>query len=306
MILTKTAGFDICEYLADCAFKAMIYEAGATPKPGLVDVSSNGAHHDMDYPMFVNSAIAIRPYMKKLCRKALEYLDASRADLMSAVKEVGLEAEKAMYLHTENVNTHKGSIFSLGILCVSAARVYYKNKSLEIEPVLHGVKWLTEGIVQRELHSLKSLSPQELARKKLTAGERLYLQYGAEGIRGEAEGGFRTVVEYALPVFEKYVSEGALFNDALVEALLFLMKNAQDTNVLARGGKKGQEIVRQQAEQAILSGGMHTEQGRKKISEMDQLFVEKNLSPGGCADLLAVTVMLHLLRTQIKTARNLY
>ena len=55
---------------------------------------------------------------------------------------------------------------------------------------------MTKGTVSKELEGLT----KETAR---TAGQRFYLEYGITGIRGQAEAGFPTVLEYGLPTLEK-------------------------------------------------------------------------------------------------------
>ncbi|NUA46079.1 2-(5''-triphosphoribosyl)-3'-dephosphocoenzyme-A synthase [Dickeya solani] len=65
------------------------------------------------------------------------------------------------------------------------------------------------------------------------------------------------------------------------------MAHNPDTNVVSRGGIKGLTFVQSQA-RALLSGGV-TRQG---LQEMNQALVERNISPGGSADLLALTWLL--------------
>ena len=86
-------------------------------------------------------------------------------------------------------------------------------------------------------------------------------------------------------------------NDVLVQVLLHLMTNTEDSNILGRHDFGTLNYVKKAAQGALDAGGMFTEQGKAKIIEMDELFINKNISPGGSADLLAVTVMLYLLET---------
>jgi triphosphoribosyl-dephospho-CoA synthase len=84
-------------------------------------------------------------------------------------------------------------------------------------------------------------------------------------------------------------------NDILVQTLLHLMSVNEDSNIVARHDLEMLEWVRQYAEQVINYGGMLTPKGIEMVKEMDSEFIRKNISPGGSADLLAVTVMFDFL-----------
>ena len=126
-------------------------------------------------------------------------------------------------------------------------------------------------------------------RQPRTHGEKLYLELGLRGIRGEAADGFPSVRLLALPLFRTLREQGVSLNDAMVQTLLYLIKVVPDTNILFRGGLTNWHWAQEQAEQALSSGGILTEGGYARLVAMDQAFSERNISPGGCADLLAVT-----------------
>ncbi|MFW5631079.1 MAG: triphosphoribosyl-dephospho-CoA synthase, partial [Acetivibrio ethanolgignens] len=54
------------EWLGQMAWEALIEEVYTTPKPGLVDTYSNGAHKDMDVALFERSASVFRPYFVRM------------------------------------------------------------------------------------------------------------------------------------------------------------------------------------------------------------------------------------------------
>ncbi|MDP3178058.1 MAG: triphosphoribosyl-dephospho-CoA synthase, partial [Spirochaetaceae bacterium] len=115
------------------------------------------------------------------------------------------------------------------------------------------------------------------------------------GIRAEAEAGFPSVLRRSLPRVEADLAAGHNLNDALVNALLELFSDVEDTNVLSRGGSEGLALLRSEASTALSLGGMSSDAGRKAIVAMGELLKAMNLSPGGCADLLAVTAFLRKL-----------
>lgn len=279
------------EYISRCAVEAMLYEVSATPKPGLVDRSNSGAHKDMNFFSFLSSSAALQQFFYQCAQKGTEFDSLDTIELLRQIRGVGIEAEKKMYQATGGANTHKGLIFSLGIISAAAGK-YFFNKTeyqVSIEKICRIVSDMTKGIVEQELAGAGK-------KDNLTHGESLYLQYGFEGIRGEVEKGFITVRRTAFPLFLKLIEEkrGGI-NDVLVQVLLHLMMVTEDSNVLARHDLNTLEYVRQKAAYALSLGGIYTAEGKAFIIEMDEDFIEKNISPGGCADLLAVTIMLYSL-----------
>jgi triphosphoribosyl-dephospho-CoA synthetase len=115
------------------------------------------------------------------------------------------------------------------------------------------------------------------------------------GIRGEAEDGFPAVLDHALPRLRTGLAAGLPMNDAMIDALLVLFTVVEDTNVLGRAGREGLDFLRAEARRALSAGGMASAEGREAILAMDKALSARNISPGGCADLLALTVFLEQL-----------
>jgi holo-ACP synthase/triphosphoribosyl-dephospho-CoA synthase len=155
---------------------------------------------------------------------------------------------------------------------------------------------MTSGLVARELAILKVGQ----ANVRLTAGEKLYVKYGVTGIRGEIEAGVPSIRVQGLPVLKAALGQGLSLNDALVHTLLSLMTVVQDTTILNRHGMEILDEVQDQARVIIDQGGMLTTAGRAQIGALDTAFIERNISPGGVADLLAATYFLYLVETNNK------
>lgn len=294
-----------CALIGRCAGTAVLFEAAAAPKPGLVTPFSSGAHTDMDYFTFLASAAALAPFWERFVRLGVSFAERSFAEkgsagsqspdcaaLLPLLREEGVRAEQAMFAATGGVNTHKGLIFSLGVLCAASGMLSAEGANVSPEACAGRGAEIVHGIVERDFADAEKKKPSER-----TAGERLYIAEGVTGIRGEAERGFPAVVKFALPCLKKLLSGGAALDDALAETLLLLMTAAEDTNILARGGREGERSVREAARDALALGGMRTEEGRRAVGEMEVLFSSRRLSPGGAADLLAVTVFLYLMET---------
>ncbi|MBU4686191.1 triphosphoribosyl-dephospho-CoA synthase, partial [Cedecea davisae] len=178
------------------------------------------------------------------------------------------------YQATGGVNTHKGGVFSLGLLSTAAGRLLGQGEKLTAAKLCAAVGEMCSGLVEREL---------VMARKAATVGERLYQQFGLTGARGEAESGFLTVRQHVLP----YWHQEADPQRRLLNAMLRLMAVNPDTNLASRGGLTGLRYVQRYAAR-LLKQGWTTED----LQQMDSELMARNLSPGGSADLLAVSIVL--------------
>lgn len=259
--------------LAYTAHHALICELETTPKPGLVDKRNNGAHADMDVPLFLKSAASLVPYFKTAARLGLD--DAGMAPL----KDAGLAAERAMFAATNGVNTHKGMIYSMGLL------LYGMGKALSFggDAVDHAAALAKTDAEERLLNALA---------KTCTNGAKVYRDHGARGAVGEAADGFFHARYCAdrLKAHEGSENPGAL---ALVDVMVVL----EDVNLLHRGGEDGLRFARENA----LRIAMLPENERiNALRALDREMIERNLSPGGAADMLALGFLLDAWRTLSK------
>lgn len=275
---------NITELVGNLAYHAMMLEAHLTPKAGLVDCFSSGAHTDMDINTFIASSDALRPYMKKFVSTGMAFHHSSSSELLLPLREVGIEAEQAMFAATNNVNTHKGMIFTLGLICGSVGWLYERTASFTASQVREVIRSCCTTIVHDDL--------EEKTNNYKTAGERIFHVYGLTGIRGEAALGYPTIFDFGLPIYQEYVNKGHSEEQALFKTLLSLMANNNDTNLVSRGGIEGLTFVQNEA-QILLETSAYPEFNYDvAISNFDQHLIEKNLSPGGSADLLAATWLL--------------
>ena len=260
--------------IGEMAQKALLFEALTTPKPGLVDCENNGAHSDMDLFSFASSACALRPYFERCVQLGMDNASARQ------LQYEGMLAEDAM-LAAAHANTHKGAVFSLGILCYSIGCC---GENARLEDVLS--KAAQVGSIY--------LDEMKAGGSRRTGGENQYLQYGLTGARGEAASGFESVRAIALPAVEKAIEGGSSLQDAGLCALMQLIRHVQDSNIIRRAGMEGQRFAMQQA-QEWLDGGFD----KAALRAMNEQFVKRNLSPGGSADLLAAAYFLHFWQTGV-------
>ncbi len=280
-----------CEYVSELCIKSILYEVSATPKPGLVDRNNCGAHKDMDFFTFLNSSSALTQIFYKCALEGYKLIGDSFEGLLSKIRPIGIDGESKMLRATGGVNTHKGIIFSLGIIAAAAGSIYRDTQEQVIS---------SESICDRVIEMTKGISKRELEvtglKRKLTYGEMLYKKYGIKGIRGEVESGFMTVRKASLPIIKELMKDkNHHLNDVLVQTLLHLISHTEDSNVLGRHDINTLEFVKSEATKALKMGGIFTEEGRVFLESMDKSFIQKNISPGGSADLLAVTLILYFL-----------
>ena len=265
---------------------ALSREVITTPKPGLVDRANSGSHRDMTVDTFRASIEALAPYWVECFAIGRETASKPAEEAFRHLREAGLKAEKAMLSATNGVNTHKGAIFTLGAVCGAVGRLWRPEEPCrDPRRIAQECAAMTRTAVAGDWAAMESL-PED----KLTAGQRLYRNYGLTGIRGEVADGLPGVIRIALPAYRRALEAGHSTNDAGAIALLHLIARGTDTNMVARGGP---ELARKAVEKVrnLLRRDAMPEMG--EIAALDEWFIERNLSPGGCADLLAVTYFLH-------------
>ena len=279
----------VISYIQAIAARALLDEVGTTPKPGLVDLHDNGAHKDMCYDTFVTSTDAVAPYIARMAQEGLTW-NGPLPGLFGRIRPIGVEAEQAMFRATNGVNTHKGIIFSLGIIAASAGYDYGRRRSFDCEAILTACRDMTFEALEGDFGRIDPENPK-------THGERLYVRYGCRGIRGEAQDGFPSIRTVALPAMRKLISEnpGTDRDKIYLHILLTLMAQVDDTNILTRSDPETLAYAKREAARILDCGSAFTAQGMAETEKLNLDFIKRNISPGGCADLLAITIFLWLL-----------
>lgn len=275
--------------IGEAFLNGILLEVGTHPKPGLVGPKSNGAHRDMTLLTFMVGSAAIAPAFY-LCAEAGLTHEGPLPHLLPKLRQIGCSHEERLLTSTKGVNTQRGALFLGGLLAGTTGFLFHKEKGLRSKSICKNISLMCDGIVARELESLPNLP-----NRQLTAGEQLYKKYGARGIRGEVEDGLPSIVAVGLPTLTKALEHGSKLNDAFAHTLISLLTVVEDTTILWRRGPDFLKAAQEAAQSALTSGGMYTSQGRAQIAEMDAKFSSENFSPGGCADLLSMTIALYLI-----------
>ena len=273
------------EHIAVLAAESLVEEVSTTPKPGLVDRRNTGSHSDMDLSTFLASANALKPYFRKCVTIGIQTSHLTPPETFPLLRQAGVSAEAAMYRATGGVNTHKGAIYTIGILCAGLGRLWLPEAPIpNIRALLELCGQMAAPYAASDFASTDGS----------THGQRLYLEQGLTGIRGEMAAGLPSVSQIGLPAYEKALCAGLSSNHAGAVTLLHLIANVSDTNLYHRGGPEGAGFAAHMARSLLDSSTFPTLQ---EIEALDDAFIARNLSPGGCADLLAVTYFLHALKT---------
>lgn len=266
--------------IAAYALEAMLCEVTAYPSPGLVSSISKGAHMDMDHYTFIKSTSILSRYMVLFAQEG--YSNNTPKDIFKAIRGIGMEAEAEMFKGTKGVNTHKGMIFLLGISCAAVTKAMHDKK--DFSQIQEIIKQMTKGLVQEELSNLNK-------KKAASHGEKLFVKYNVTGIRGQVEKGIPLVFDYSMQVYKE--NKALKLNDRVIHTLLCIMQHCEDSNVIHRHSIDTLKEVQQKATYIISLGGMTTEIGKTAIEALDKEFTLSNISPGGSADLLAVTIFFN-------------
>ena len=313
--------------IAHLATQALQAELDTTPKPGLVDKDNNGAHRDMDYALMQLSINTLHPYFVRLA--LLGFADTLPSH--TVIRDAGIEAEKAMLAATNSVNTHKGALFSMGLAVVAAA---YEEKKAAANKEERGKEERKEE-KEDSLVSIENLTPIEsiasplsslqLTIKALAASfpdtsgthgsKAKLLSNGTTTIKGaldNAREGYEKLFAEWLPFYnERRKSHDA---HALHKTLLRIMCDLDDTNVIYRTNVATAEEVKQEA-RALLANfeEAYAAQDKEKcasaieekcasaellaLKDMDRRYTARNISPGGAADMLSLTVFIGSIQT---------
>ena len=257
LVPTTTLPF-LVSWLATNALKQ---ELDLTPKPGLVDTNDNGAHTDMDYSIMLHSINALRPFFAKLATMS----NSSTLPDASILQQLGIDAEKDMLQATGGVNTHRGALFSMGLAVVAACHSIATSKR-DIQ------SW------SKTVATLASKMPGGCN----THGASIKREHNVAGALELAQDGYKKLTNLWL----KYFINNKTDENIKHKTLLLIMSELDDTNVIHRVGYEKAQKVKRDAAHLLENFSIEA------LEQMNQRFIESNISPGGAADMLSLTLFL--------------
>ena len=258
--------------------QALLDEVTLTPKPGLVDLRSRGAHTDLNWALMCHSACALQPVFQAMADAGADSIDDDA--LRQRIGAIGREGEAVMMAATGGVNTHRGAIWALGLLVTAAAQLQERGDSL------------APTAVAARAGALARLTDRGAPGETGNKGQLACRQYHVGGARGQALAGFPHVLDVGLPALHAARARGDNDTTARLNALLAIIASLDDTCVLSRGGVAALLAVQAGASQVLAAGGAGTRTGTQALLALEAAMLALNVSPGGAADLLAATLFL--------------
>jgi triphosphoribosyl-dephospho-CoA synthase len=272
----------VVDHLSSVAAAALLAELETWPKPGLVSHVDSGSHADMDASTFKASARAITPFYGHLA------VAGAAGSGMDRLREIGMAAERAMLAATGGVNTHRGAIFGLGLLCAAAGAAWSGTERA-------GLYWHANALGA----TVRQRWGQAIMRGPIplhSHGTNALRRFGAGGARAQAAAGFPHALEVGLPALR--LGRRLAPDDpeaARVQGFFAILASMEDTNLLHRGGAAGLRYAQEAAAEFLGQGGVEQAGWRERGAAVHRAFVARHLSPSGCADLLAITLFLDAL-----------
>jgi triphosphoribosyl-dephospho-CoA synthase len=267
-----------CLHAGRLAVSSLYDELVLYPKPGLVSLVDNGSHDDMSADTFFRSLFALRGYFIRITEAGM------RGAPFGVLRQLGIEAEGRMLQATGGINTHRGAIFALGLLCAAAGACRAGGTDLSEASIRSAL--MSEWGGGLAMHTRQGGASHGLQAAR---------QYAATGAREEAALGLPSVFNVALPALKTTLAASGCWERARIDALFALMACMSDTNVYHRGGIEGARMVRECAADFLARGGTAAADWRAHAAECHRRFVAHRLSPGGAADLLGAACLVHRL-----------
>lgn len=185
---------------------------------------------------------------------------------------------------TGGVNTHRGAIFTLGLLCAAAAAA--QADGMPLDPVA-----VREALRR---HWGTALDARGTRASALPGGQAA-LRHGLRSASAEAALGMPALFDHAVPAWQLARAGGLGGMRLRLQVFFTLLVVLDDCNLARRGGLSGLRFARAQATDFLAAGGAAHAGAVEHAWAIHRAFVARRLSPGGCADMLAAACLLHRL-----------
>ena len=266
--------------VAKLATKALLYEVSISPKAGLVSRLSNGSHKDMNFFTFIDSVLSLDNYFSEC------FIYGQKNDFFKNLRDLGKKAEKEMYQATNGINTHKGTIFSMGIIISVLASYLKEVDKIDLKILSEKIKTMCSPLLE-ELENINSFA---------TYGEKAFKNYHLTGARGLALSGYNIVLLDGINKLKEF-TKILDFETSCILLLFYYISILDDTNIVNRANFETLKEIQ------ILCKNLYEENSkfsskekiRNEMSKLNDIFIEKNISAGGSADLLILTIFIHFL-----------
>lgn len=255
-------------------------ELALDPKPGLVTPQSSGSHQDMDAHTFMRSLFALRGFFVRIAALGADFAAFPR------LERCGLDAEARMESVTGGINTHRGSIFMLGMLCAAAGAASAEGLAPSAPQLRRTIedRW-GSALAERALRP--PMLPGGIAARRL----------GLRSASAEAALSFPVLFDVALPALRAARARGLADREARMDTLFQVIAVLDDSNLAHRGGLAGLRFAQRLARQWLADGGSAHPESLVSARSIGRAFMQHRLSPGGAADTLAAACWLERVGT---------
>ena len=262
--------------LGRAAVASLYEELALAPKPGLVSFIDSGSHDDMDARTFMRSLFALRHYFPRIAAAG------AGSEAFAELEALGITAEAEMLAATRGINTHRGAIFLLGLLCAAGGAVLARRQPLTADSV-------RQALLSHWGAALRARATGG----RLSHGGQVAQALGLRGARQEAALGFPVLFDHALPALHGALQRGLDPRRARLQCLFATIAVLDDTTLAHRGGLAGLRFAQAAAQEFLDGGGAGHRDALDRANHIHRQFVARRLSAGGAADVLAATCWLH-------------
>ena len=274
--------------VAKLAVKSIINIISAYPKPGLITPLDNDALDGTDWPCILDGAMSLFQCYVNCASAGGETQSLNPEDALMILQSPAQIGINDVLRATKGRLSLKGYVFGLGLLSAAAGKLIAQKRILTPPALALTAAGYVSGICARELYAL-----DESDRRVFTPGEKAYISYGMEGIRGEAEHGFRLTLR-ALEMFRKLTAtQGQMtFREKCIHMLIDIMSVNDDTSLTSHGGITELMRVQKEAGEILNLGGMTTHEGIEAVFVMDRNIRSRGASPRGSAVIIACALFI--------------
>ncbi|MDO8064229.1 triphosphoribosyl-dephospho-CoA synthase [Candidatus Phytoplasma bonamiae] len=207
------------KYLIKLALISIETELLCYPSLGLVSINNCGSHQDMNFNLFMKSKETFGVYFLHIYNLVLSHKSLN----FNKLRILGIEQEKRMFKVTNNINTHKGLIFSFGI-------IYYVVSYC----IFHNIPFSNWYFQTCQL--TKELRKDFVYFNNKTPGEKLFKKFGITGARGEALAGYYKIFFQGLPFILRIYKKNPYLKsqEFYLCLLIFYMSIIEDTRAPKR------------------------------------------------------------------------
>ena len=274
--------------VAKLAVKSIINTASAYPKPGLITPLDNDALDGTDWPCFVDGAMSLFQCYVNCASAGGDTQSLNPEDALMVLHSPAQIGINDVLRSTRGKLSLKGYVFALGLLSAAAGKLIAQRRILTPAALALTASAYVSGICARELYTL---DPE--GRRVFTPGEKAYISYGIEGIRGEAEHGFRLALR-AAELFRKLTAtQGQMtFREKCIHMLIDIMSVNDDTCLASHGGISELMRVQEEAGEILKLGGMITAEGTEAVFAVDKNIRSRGASPRGSAVIVSAALFI--------------